>query len=96
MTALTIYDTRKKACAPREQRVASLFFAFILPCKKKLVHLQVRRKRKKIRRKRNMKKDFNIKTATDKEVISVVEGMLNAKKEWLESVRKREKELGIA
>lgn len=48
------------------------------------------------RRKRNMKKDFNIKTATDKEVISVVEGMLNAKKEWLESVRKREKELGIA
>ena len=56
------------------------------------VPLQVRTKR----RKRNMKKDFNIKTATDKEVISVVEGMLNAKKEWLESVRKREKELGIA
>lgn len=55
------------------------------------VPLQVRTKR----RKRNMKKDFNIKTATDKEVISVVEGMLNAKKEWLESVRKREKELGI-
>jgi len=54
--------------------------------------LQTRRKEEE----KKMKKDFNIKTATDKEVISVVEGMLNAKKEWLESVRKREKELGIA
>ena len=43
-----------------------------------------------------MKKQFDIKTATDEEVISVVEGMLNAKKAWLDSVRKREKELGFA
>lgn len=39
---------------------------------------------------------FDIKTATDEEVVSVIEGMLNAKKEWLDSVRKRERELGFA
>ena len=39
---------------------------------------------------------FDITKATADEVTAVINGMLNAKEEWLESVRKREKELGIA
>lgn len=39
---------------------------------------------------------FDINTATNEEVQRVIDGMLNAKNEWLESVIKREKELGLA
>lgn len=39
---------------------------------------------------------FDINTATDEEVVSMVEGMLGAKEKWLKSFREREKELGIA
>lgn len=43
-----------------------------------------------------MDKIFDIKNATSEEVTRVVNGMLNAKKEWLEMINKREKELGLA
>lgn len=39
---------------------------------------------------------FDINTATHEEVQRVIDGMLNAKNEWLDSVIKREKELGLA
>lgn len=39
---------------------------------------------------------FDINTASHEDVQRVVDGMLNAKNEWFESVIKREKELGLA
>lgn len=41
-------------------------------------------------------KIFDITKASKEEVTNVVNGMLNAKKEWLEMINKREKELGLA
>lgn len=42
-------------------------------------------------------KIFDItKASKEEEVTNVVNGMLNAKKEWLEMINKREKELGLA
>lgn len=43
-----------------------------------------------------MDKIFDITKASREEVTNVVNGMLNAKKEWLEMINKREKELGLA
>lgn len=39
---------------------------------------------------------FDINNASHEDVQRVIDGMLNAKKDWLESVIKREKELGLA
>lgn len=41
-------------------------------------------------------KIFDITKASKEEVTNVVNGMLNAKKEWLDMINKREKELGLA
>lgn len=41
-------------------------------------------------------KIFDITKASKEEVTNVVNGMLNAKKEWLEMINKREKESGLA
>lgn len=41
-------------------------------------------------------KIFDITKASKEEVTNVVNGMLNAKKEWFEMINKREKELGLA
>lgn len=43
-----------------------------------------------------MEKIFDITKASKEEVTNVVNGMLNAKKEWLDMINKREKELGLA
>lgn len=39
---------------------------------------------------------FDINKASKEDVTRVIQGMLNAKKEWLEMVVKREQELGLA
>ena len=43
-----------------------------------------------------MSKDSFIKYTTDEERADALRGMLNLKKEWLDYVKKREAELGIA
>lgn len=38
---------------------------------------------------------FDIKNASKEEIVRMVNGMLNSKKEWLEMIKKREEELGL-
>jgi hypothetical protein len=42
-----------------------------------------------------MDKIFDIRKASKEEVTNMINGMLNAKNEWLEMVKKREEELGL-
>ena len=43
-----------------------------------------------------MDKIFDIRKASKEEVTNMINGMLNAKNEWLEMIKKREEELGLA
>jgi hypothetical protein len=42
-----------------------------------------------------MDKIFDIRKASKEEVTNMINGMLNAKNEWLEMIKKREEELGL-